>query len=241
MSIYMPSSRKFVIKQRKNGSAYLETKITMKRHFYGSILLIALTILLGFLINFQINAYQEELRKIAQREHIHVLDGKPIVVVPVIKQPSKDELMQKALVSYIASHYLISERGASKIVAASIEAGKAKKIEVSLITAIIAIESKFNPYAKSTGKAEGLMQVIPYWHPEKMKAIGGTQNIIETRENIFAGSATIKEYLVKFNNDKVLALQQYNGTLNDSRRKYSNLVLNEKRRIDQWLSQHMKA
>jgi len=148
----------------------------------------------------------------------------------------KDRKVTEAYVSYIVKNYSISKKGARRIVEAVTAESKTYKVDKSLITAVIAIESRFNPYALSKSNAEGLMQIIPRWHPEKMAKIGGEEQIVETRHNIAAGTLALKECLVKHNQNVALALQQYNGSLFDTKRKYSNKVLAEKRRIDQWVA-----
>lgn len=258
MASYISTNQSFVIKKRKDGSAYLQAKKDLTRHIIGIGIVLFLTFLIGQIVNYRIS--QTQAQEASARSHIEEMVKSRMAAKAAAAQAQankvlaqqkakaiqlteeqKESKVQHALVGYISTNYLISEKGAAKIVEATIEASKSKKVEPSLITAIIAIESRFNPYAKSKGNAEGLMQVIPYWHPEKMKAIGGTKNIIETRENIIAGTSTVKEYLTKFNNNKVVALQQYAGALDDKHKRYSNLVLSEKSKIDQWLASHMKS
>lgn len=246
MAAYTTTSQQFIIQHRKNGSVYLKNKISTQRHILGLIVLLLSCFVLTYLVNNIIHNIQQENMIATQLQNKQNILKSEVIARQLALQSkelfssattplAKEDRIQKALISYISSHYLISEKGAAKIVSATIEAGKAKQLEFSFITAIIAIESKFNPYAKSSANAEGLMQVIPRWHPEKMQAIGGSKNIIETRENILAGASTIKEYLTIHNNNEVLALQQYNGSLSDKRRKYSNSVLNEKHKIDNWI------
>lgn len=148
---------------------------------------------------------------------------------------ARDRKISAAYVSYISKHYSISRKGARRIVEAVMAESKRSQVDKSLITAVIAVESRFHPYALSRGNAEGLMQIIPRWHPDKMARIGGEEHIVDTRHNIATGTLALKEYLNRHNQNVALALQQYNGSLNDPKRRYSNRVLAEKRRIDQWV------
>lgn len=148
----------------------------------------------------------------------------------------KERKTADAYVSYIVKHYSISRKGARRIVDAVMAESKTHRVDKSLITAVIAVESRFHPYAASKSNAEGLMQVVPRWHPEKMARIGGEEQIVDTRRNIAVGTLTLKECLAKHNHDVTLALQQYNGSLGDSRRRYSKKVLAEKSRIDRWVA-----
>lgn len=256
MTTYNLTSQQLVIRYNRHGQAYFKQKVNLFHAFLISTFLITLlSIGAGLAYNNYSNKQALELQyqneKIAMeskilevqknQEEIALIEKRKIAEKLAMEKAVKEKAIHKAIVSYIATNYLISEKGAAKIVSAVIEAGNKSKVDFSLITAIIAIESRFNPYAKSVANAEGLMQVIAKWHPEKMKSIGGTQNIIETRENILAGSATIKDFLNQYNNNKILALQQYNGSLNDPNRKYSNLVLKEQYRIEQWIKQYAKV
>lgn len=253
MTAYNFTSQQLVIRYNRNGQAYFKKKVNLFHAFLISTFLITLLGIGGGIVytNYEqkeaaaLKVKNEKLAMEAQaleiqktQEEIALAEKKKIAEKLALEKVAKEKSIHKAIVSYIATNYLISEKGATKIVSAVIEAGNKSKVDFSLITAIIAIESRFNPYAKSVANAEGLMQVIAKWHPEKMKSIGGTQNIIETRENILAGSATIKDFLNQYNNNKILALQQYNGSLNDPNRKYSNMVLKEQYRIEQWIKQH---
>ena len=149
---------------------------------------------------------------------------------------AKDRKVADAYISYIVKHYSISKKGARIIIDAVMTESQKHRIDRSLITAVIAVESRFNPYALSRSNAEGLMQIIPRWHPDKMAKIGGDERIVDTKRNIAAGTLALKEYLNKHNQNVALALQQYNGSLGDPKRKYSSKVLAEKRRIDHWVT-----
>lgn len=170
-------------------------------------------------------------------------DARPIAstaytddTAPAYRGSAKDRKMAEAYISYIVKHYSISKKGARIIIDAVMTESRKHRMDKSLITAVIAVESRFNPYALSKSNAEGLMQIIPRWHPDKMAKIGGEERVIDTRRNIAAGTLALKEYMARHNQNVTLALQQYNGSLTDPKRKYSNKVLAEKRRIDHWVA-----
>lgn len=82
---------------------------------------------------------------------------------------------------------------------------KQYNIDPKLITAIIEIESKFNPKAISSKGAIGLMQIIP----KTAKTLNIDPNIIS--QNIYGGIKYFSILLKNNNNDIRLALASYNA------------------------------
>lgn len=133
---------------------------------------------------------------------------------------------KQKLVSFLSKHYSRSPAMIEKIVdEATIEA-RSKGIDPLLFLALISVESSFNPNARSSAGAVGLSQVIPKWHPEKIRAIrnaGKTPNDI--RENIRMGVNILAEYRKMHKGNMRLALLRYNGSLKDPRGRYAAKVM----------------
>lgn len=152
------------------------------------------------------------------------------------------ERKQNAILSYLSTTYKdVSKNALRMIVQWSDEASTKYEVDQMLILAVIAKESHFNPYSKSTGNAEGLMQVITSWHKEKMGSIGGSQNIVEPRYNILKGTEILREYLDLHGRDIVKALQQYNGSLDDPTRSYAGKVLGERKLLVDYVNHSLKT
>ena len=97
---------------------------------------------------------------------------------------------------------------------------------------VVTVESGFNPFAESVFGAQGLMQIIPKYHQEKISADKGVAALFDPAENIRVGSMIIKEYL-RSTGSLEAALQYYGGASSDPAMSYSTRVLSEKERLKQ--------
>jgi soluble lytic murein transglycosylase-like protein len=79
-------------------------------------------------------------------------------------------------------------------------------VDAALIHAVISAESGYNPLARSSKGARGLMQLIP-----ETAARYGVQNPFDPRQNIDGGTRYLKDLMAMFGNDMRLALAAYNA------------------------------
>lgn len=80
-------------------------------------------------------------------------------------------------------------------------------LDPKLVLSIIATESEFRKGVKSKGNARGLMQVIPYWHKDKIRG----RNIYDIQTNIDVGTQILAEYKKRAKGDEHRALAMYKG------------------------------
>jgi len=85
-------------------------------------------------------------------------------------------------------------------------AAREHQVDPALIHAVISAESAYNPLARSTKGARGLMQLIP-----ETGARYGATNLLDPKQNIDAGTRYLKDLMAMFGNDLKLAIAAYNA------------------------------
>jgi len=141
------------------------------------------------------------------------------------------EREQRAVTEFIAKRYRVSEVAVSSFVSAAYRAGEQYSLDPLLILAVMAVESRYNPVAESVTGAQGLMQVIPKFHLEKLLDHGGEYALLDPEVNIAVGAQILREYQRRFG-DTETALQMYAGAFDEPTSQYANKVLAEKARLD---------
>lgn len=106
----------------------------------------------------------------------------------------KDLPKQQAAITYwLSKKYNIAPEPLSALVAEAFEAGTEAKLDPTLILAIMAIESGFNPFAQSPMGAQGLMQVMTNIHSDKYRSFGGKLAAFDPVSNVRVGIKVLKE------------------------------------------------
>lgn len=159
-------------------------------------------------------------------------------VLPVTETAATDvEDAPATLPPQLISHVLkinkhIGEEQAEKIIVATTEAATEFSIDPLLLLALIKVESRFDQDAiGSGGSSKGLVQVIPYWHKEKI-ADGrrrlNTYSVFDLKLNTWLGAAILKEYMSKTKTVHA-ALVRYNAS--PTAPLYANAVLAEYKKL----------
>jgi Transglycosylase SLT domain len=139
--------------------------------------------------------------------------------------------MASALES-ISRRYRVSTEALFPVFEAAQIAGRERNIDPLLLIAIISVESSFNPYSQSVVGAQGLMQVIPRFHQDKIPEWAGNQPFLDPVSNVYIGTHVLQEAISR-QGDLMLGLQYYAGALSDEDLGYANKVLAEKLRLSQ--------
>jgi hypothetical protein len=104
---------------------------------------------------------------------------------------------QAAIASWLARRYSVAPEPLSRLVQEAWAVGQRAKLEPTLILAVMAIESRFNPFAQSPVGAQGLMQVMTTIHDEKYEAFGGNHAAFDPVTNLRVGVQILKECIAR--------------------------------------------
>lgn len=149
---------------------------------------------------------------------------------PAPATPVLSPQMQNAL-GYVQRRYKVSQEALIPVFEVAQLIGTERRIDPLLILSIIAIESRFNPFAESTMGAKGLMQVIPRFHTDKLPAGASERSLLDPVVNIQVGVKVLEE-AIRRQGGLVAGLQQYAGS-SDPEGAYATKVLAEKERLEQ--------
>lgn len=123
--------------------------------------------------------------------------GLPVDLVAIDRATAsnpKDLPKQQAAVAYwLSKKYNIAPEPLSALVAEAYETGNRTKLDPTLILAIMAIESGFNPFAQSAVGAQGLMQVMTKVHSDKYESFGGKFAAFDPVTNLRVGVKVLQE------------------------------------------------
>lgn len=121
---------------------------------------------------------------------------------------------QKAVTHWIARRYRVAPEPIGDLVREAWVLGRQAKLEPTLLLAIMAVESSFNPFAQSPVGAQGLMQVMTSVHDDKYQPFGGTQTAFDPITNLRVGLAVLKECIQRAGGSLEGGLRLYVGAAN---------------------------
>ncbi|HEY0491653.1 MAG TPA: lytic transglycosylase domain-containing protein [Telluria sp.] len=104
---------------------------------------------------------------------------------------------QEFVTSWLSRRYRVAGDAANMLVSTAYLTANEMKLDPLLILAVMAIESRFNPFAESPVGAQGLMQVMSKVHKDKFQEMGGMQAALNPVANIRVGSQILKEYVTR--------------------------------------------
>ena len=104
---------------------------------------------------------------------------------------------QAMLAVWIARRYKVAPEPIGALVQEAWVIGQKAGLDPTLILAIMAVESSFNPFAQSAVGAQGLMQVMTRVHDEKYEIFGGTHAAFDPISNLRVGVQVLKECIAR--------------------------------------------
>lgn len=104
---------------------------------------------------------------------------------------------QAAVAQWLSRRYRVAPEPVSRLVQEAWHVGQRAGLDPTLILAIVAIESSFNPFAQSAVGAQGLMQVMTRVHDDKYQAFGGIHAAFDPVTNLRVGVQVLKECIAR--------------------------------------------
>jgi hypothetical protein len=150
---------------------------------------------------------------------------------PVPATPKVLSTQQAAVASWISKKYSVAQEPVGALVAEAFEIGHKVKLDPTLILAIMAIESGFNPFAQSPVGAQGLMQVMTKIHHDKYAKVGGKLAAFDPVTNLRVGVKVLQECISRAGSIEG-GLKYYVGAANlASDGGYASKVMAERARL----------
>ena len=104
---------------------------------------------------------------------------------------------QAAVAAWLSRRYKVAPEPVSRIVQEAWQLGERSKLDPTLILAVMAVESRFNPFAQSHVGAQGLMQVMTRVHDDKYERFGGDHAAFDPLTNLRVGVQVLKDCIAQ--------------------------------------------
>ncbi len=137
---------------------------------------------------------------------------------------------QVRVAHWLARKYRVASEPIGALVAEAYQLGPQLRLDPALILAVVAIESRFNPFAASPVGAHGLMQVDTRVHADKFEGFGGTLAAFDPLSNLRVGAEILQD-AVRRAGSVPGGLRLYVGAVTHDGRDYIVKVLSEYERL----------
>jgi hypothetical protein len=145
--------------------------------------------------------------------------------------PSGLPKQQANVAFWLSKKYHVAPEPISALVEEAYDLGPKNDLEPTLILAVMAIESGFNPFAQSNVGAQGLMQVMTRMHSEKYEGFGGNLAAFDPVSNLRVGVKILKDDITRSGSVQG-GLKLYVGDSSNSEEgSYSAKVMAEQARL----------
>lgn len=151
---------------------------------------------------------------IAQEPGVGFLDEKPAASASApapAHQPPRLSAEQQNVARFIATRYRLAADQTQVLVGQAYRIAREAKLDPWLVLAVISVESSFDPKARSSKGAQGLMQVLTRVHADKFAPFGGVAAAFDPLANMRVGTQILKEYIVRAEGSVEAALKSYVG------------------------------
>lgn len=108
----------------------------------------------------------------------------------------QDLLPEQAKVTHwLSRKYKVAPLALEKLVAEAWQLGQLSQLPPTLVLAVMAVESGFNPFARGTQGAMGLMQIEPMAHAETLRQFGGQLAAFDPLTNLRIGARLLQAHI----------------------------------------------
>lgn len=145
-------------------------------------------------------------------------------------EPSALPAEQARLAEWLGRKYRVAPQPVAALVAEAYTVSATLRLEPTLILAVMAIESGFNPFAASPVGAHGLMQVVTKVHSDKFEDFGGQLATFDPLSNLRVGAQVLQETIRRAGSIEG-GLRLYLGAVTVDASDYINKVLSEHERL----------
>ena len=140
--------------------------------------------------------------------------GEPDAIARATASDPRDlDKRQAAVAMWLSRRYKVAPEPVSRLVQEAWMVGELVKLDPTLILAVMAVESSFNPFAESPVGAQGLMQVMTKVHDDKYVAFGGRHAAFDPVTNLRVGVQVLKECIARAGSVEA-GLRHYVGAAN---------------------------
>ena len=149
-----------------------------------------------------------DLRQAGEEELMGWLQARQEAVVGFPMEPAASERAvalnpkelpreQAAVAYWLNKKYRVAPEPLAALVTEAYEIGARTKLDPTLILAVMAVESSFNPFAQSPVGAQGLMQVMTRVHTDKYEGFGGHLAAFDPVANLRVGVKVLQECIAR--------------------------------------------
>jgi hypothetical protein len=147
--------------------------------------------------------------------------------------PSELPKQQANLAFWLSRKYHVAPEPLSALVSEAYDVGPKNQLDPTLILAVMAIESGFNPFAQSPMGAQGLMQVMTKVHSENYDGFGGKLAAFDPVANLRVGVNVLKDCINRAGSVEGGLKLYVGGEQLEDGRLYALKVLSERSRLIQ--------
>ncbi len=124
--------------------------------------------------------------------------GEPDAIARATASDPRDlSRAQASVAMWLSRRYHVAPEPISRLVQEAWTVGALVNLDPTLILAVMAVESSFNPFAQSPVGAQGLMQVMTKIHDDKYLAFGGSHAAFDPVTNLRVGVQVLKECIAR--------------------------------------------